>query len=323
VNASVDDASVQILIAVFAAAPPLAANFTGTPTSGEVPLTVVFSDNSTGSPSSWSWNFGDGNTSSLQNPLHTYSRAGTFAVNLTVGDGTATDTKSAPGYITVTSVPLTTQTTVPLTTTTTVPATTGTAVPVTSGTTAPVTTVTTVAVTSTTTLSGGTDTDTSGDTGRATSYAAHSPGTARSGTMTFAIGEPLSAGSTDYPYAITIVSLVPAETLGSTDMLVTDGGSTSNTPNGRTLAGIVAISPVGVNPASISSGTVTFAVSERWLDDHGLTPADIVLMRYHNGAWAELPTTYQYESGGACYFTATTPGFSYFAIVARYPERSL
>jgi hypothetical protein len=63
--------------------------------------------------------------------------------------------------------------------------------------------------------------------------------------MTFAIGEPLSAGSTDYPYAITIVSLVPAETLGSTDMLVTDGGSTSNTPNGRTLAGIVAISPWG------------------------------------------------------------------------------
>jgi len=134
--------------------------------------------------------------------------------------------------------------------------------------------------------------------------------------MTFAIGEPLSAGSTDYPYAITIVSLVPAETLGSTDMLVTDGGSTSHAPDGRTVAGIVAISPVGVNPSAISSGTIAFAVSECWLTDHGLTPADIVLMRYHEGVWTELPTTYQYEDGGACYFTATTPGFSYFAIAA-------
>ncbi|MDD4485047.1 MAG: PGF-pre-PGF domain-containing protein, partial [Methanoregula sp.] len=143
------------------------------------------------------------------------------------------------------------------------------------------------------------------------------PGTGAGGTMTFAVNEPLSAGETGYSYAITAVSLVPAQALGSTSLLVTDAGATSHAPDGRTVAGIVAISPVAVNPSSISSGTITFAVSESWLTDHGLTPADIVLMRYHNGVWAELPTTYQYETGGACYFTATTPGFSYFAIAAR------
>jgi PGF-pre-PGF domain-containing protein len=165
--------------------------------------------------------------------------------------------------------------------------------------------------------SSGSGTDTSGDTGRATSFAATAPGTGAGGTMTFAINEPLSAGSTAYPYAISAVSIVPSETLGSTELIVTGDGATANVPDGRMVAGIVAISPVAVNPSSISSGTITFEVSGAWLSAHGLTPADIVMMRYHDGAWAELPTTYQNAAGGADYFTATTPGFSYFAIAAR------
>lgn len=313
VNATVDDDSVQIQIAVSAATPLLVANFTGTPLSGDAPLGVTFNDTSTGSPTSWSWDFGDGNTSALQDPTHTYTRVGTFTVSLTVSDRTTSDTKSVPDYITITSVPLTTQTTVPVTTT--IPAAPTTTVPVTTGTTVPVTTVTTMAVT--TTLSGGTGTDTSGDSGRPISYAVSAPGVPRGGTMNFAIGEPIRAGSTDYSYAIVSASLVPTENLGSADMLVTDGGSTSNSPEGRIIAGIVVISPVAVNPSSISSGTISFAVSENWLEEHNLAPADIVMMRYHDGTWAELPTTYQYEAGGAWYFTATTPGFSYFAIANR------
>jgi PKD repeat protein len=39
---------------------------------------------STGSPSSWSWNFGDGTNSTDQNPTHTYSKAGDYNVHLTV-----------------------------------------------------------------------------------------------------------------------------------------------------------------------------------------------------------------------------------------------
>lgn len=51
---------------------------------------------------SWLWNFGDGNTSTQQNPSHTYTIAGTYTVSLTVGGTTGSDTETKTGYITVT-----------------------------------------------------------------------------------------------------------------------------------------------------------------------------------------------------------------------------
>ena len=60
---------------------PPAAAFTGTPTTGTVPLTVAFTDTSTSTPTVWNWSFGDGNYSNLQNPTHTYTEAGTYSVS--------------------------------------------------------------------------------------------------------------------------------------------------------------------------------------------------------------------------------------------------
>jgi PKD repeat protein len=65
----------------------LKAGFVATPTAGMVPLTVQFTDMSVGTPISWLWDFGDGTTSSEQNPSHQYSQAGLFDVKLTVSDG--------------------------------------------------------------------------------------------------------------------------------------------------------------------------------------------------------------------------------------------
>ena len=64
--------------------PAPVANFSGSPTSGTEPLTVNFTDLSTGSITSWAWTFGDGGTSTAQNPSHTYTSAGTYTVALTV-----------------------------------------------------------------------------------------------------------------------------------------------------------------------------------------------------------------------------------------------
>jgi PKD repeat protein len=53
-------------------------------TEGKLPLTVKFTNQSKGNISLWHWDFGDGGESSAQNPIHTYMKAGTYSVKLTV-----------------------------------------------------------------------------------------------------------------------------------------------------------------------------------------------------------------------------------------------
>ena len=69
-----------------------AAAFSVSPTSGYAPLTVKFTDQSTNSPAAWNWNFGDGNTSTLQNPTHTYSTAGNYTAVLTASNAAGSNT---------------------------------------------------------------------------------------------------------------------------------------------------------------------------------------------------------------------------------------
>jgi PKD repeat protein len=81
---------------------PPVANFTSNTTTGFRPLTVQFNDTSTGSPPlNYSWDFGDNTFSTEQNPVHTYTSAGTYPVNLTVSNSVGNDTKSADQPITV------------------------------------------------------------------------------------------------------------------------------------------------------------------------------------------------------------------------------
>ncbi|GHC03498.1 PQQ-dependent sugar dehydrogenase [Cerasicoccus arenae] len=66
--------------------PPVAL-FNSSSIEGAAPLTVTFTDSSTAPSSSiatWSWNFGDAETSTQQNPQHTFSNAGVYVVSLTV-----------------------------------------------------------------------------------------------------------------------------------------------------------------------------------------------------------------------------------------------
>ena len=84
-------------------APVPVASFTGTPTTGTAPLAVQFTDLSTGSPNSWSWSFGDGGTSTVQNPSHTYNTSGTYSVSLTAANANGSNTMVRTGYVTVTA----------------------------------------------------------------------------------------------------------------------------------------------------------------------------------------------------------------------------
>ncbi len=80
------------------------ANFTSNVTSGNRPLDVAFTDKSTGNPTAWNWNFGDGTNSTQQNPMHTYSKAGNYTVRLTAINDAGSNTKTKPSYIKVTAV---------------------------------------------------------------------------------------------------------------------------------------------------------------------------------------------------------------------------
>jgi beta propeller repeat protein len=82
------------------------ADFTASPTSGAAPLTVQFKDLSTGGPTMWSWNFGDGTTDMVGSPTHTYAKDGIYTVTLTSSNQYGnSDTETKVNYISVGSSP--------------------------------------------------------------------------------------------------------------------------------------------------------------------------------------------------------------------------
>lgn len=89
---------------------PVHADFTADVTEGIVPLTVQFTDLSTGYETtiiSWKWDFdGDGTIDSeQQHPMWVYSEPGTYTVSLTVSDGEFSDTETKIDYIVVLPLP--------------------------------------------------------------------------------------------------------------------------------------------------------------------------------------------------------------------------
>jgi hypothetical protein len=80
---------------------PVAA-FSASPISGKAQLTVTFTDKSTGSPTSYRWDFGDGTqNSTTKNPVHKYNKTGKYTVKLKVTNAKGSNSLTKSGYITV------------------------------------------------------------------------------------------------------------------------------------------------------------------------------------------------------------------------------
>ncbi len=88
------------------------ASFVSNVTSGKSPLSIKFTDTSTGSPSSWNWSFGDGKYSKEKNPVHTYTSSveQDYTVELTVANSSGSDRVIKTKYINVSSTTITTPT---------------------------------------------------------------------------------------------------------------------------------------------------------------------------------------------------------------------
>ncbi|WFN33910.1 lectin like domain-containing protein [Methanogenium sp. S4BF] len=89
-----------------------------------------------------------------------------------------------------------------------------------------------------------------------------------------------------------------------------------NGPDGLTgpIYQYLSVGLSGMTDDEISEAEFSFRVPTAWLRAEGILPTEITLWRFHDGAWQELPTTLVSEGGGWIHFTATTPGFSTFAI---------
>jgi PKD repeat protein len=85
---------------------PVSSDFTATPISGVRPLTVTFTNQSTGDFAASLWDFGDGITSTTFNPSHTYRSSGMYTVTLKVSGPGGTSSRMRDGYITVLDPPV-------------------------------------------------------------------------------------------------------------------------------------------------------------------------------------------------------------------------
>ncbi len=70
------------------------ASFTASPTNGVAPLNVTFTDTSSGPPTSWAWTFGDGGTSTSQNPTYAYTTPGIYTATLIASNALGWSTNS-------------------------------------------------------------------------------------------------------------------------------------------------------------------------------------------------------------------------------------
>lgn len=77
------------------------ANFVPSVSTGNFPLEVSFSDLSSGSPTSWDWDFGDGSTGVGQNPTHEFIAAGAYTVSLTASNSSGSHTRVFPALVEV------------------------------------------------------------------------------------------------------------------------------------------------------------------------------------------------------------------------------
>jgi len=95
-----DTTSKLVVITESTGTPPIAA-FVAIPTNGTAPLTVYFTDQSTNDPTSWQWEFGNGESSEEQNPTYTYNDVGTYTVKLTTTNDHGSDDEEKLNYIIV------------------------------------------------------------------------------------------------------------------------------------------------------------------------------------------------------------------------------
>jgi PGF-pre-PGF domain-containing protein len=265
---------------------PPSSNFSSNITSGYIPLTVKFYDTSTGSPSSWNWDFGDRYTSTEQNPTHTYSSAGNYIVKLIVSNKNGTASKTA----TITVLQVTSS------------------VNENSG-----------------SSSGGSSSGGSGGGGGA-GGSPESQSNVETKELSQAFITSGKAVKFDFPRnatSVVYISFSSKKTAGKTttiaEMLKGKSTLVTGLPSGEIYKSLnIWVGNGGfATEKNIVNAVVCFKVEKSWIQDKNIDRSSITLNRYNDTKWNSLPTNLLGEDDKYMYFTAKTPGFSPFAITGR------
>jgi gliding motility-associated-like protein len=94
------------ILCAFSVNAQIKADFNSSATAGCAPLVVKYADSSSGNPTSWKWDLGNGTTSVLQNPSVVYFEPGTYTVKLIIKNSFGVDSITRDQYITVYSAPV-------------------------------------------------------------------------------------------------------------------------------------------------------------------------------------------------------------------------
>ena len=252
------------------------ASFTSNPTTGFAPLNVAFTDTSTGLPTSWLWDFGDGATSTEQNPTYIYSVAGTYTVKLTASNANGMDSKTAQIIV---------------------------------------------------------DKKSSGGSSHSNGGGGGSPEPARNVdvkeiSQTFiSNGKPVKFDFTRNATCVVSVGFDAKKTAGKTitiaEMLKGKSTLVSELSSGEVYKHFnVWVGNGGYATSSnIENPVVCFKIEKSWVQDKKIDQASITLNRYSDKNWSQLPVTLLREDDKYLYFTAETPGFSFFAITGKPVEK--
>ena len=265
------------------------ANFSANVTSGYAPLSVQFTDLSQNAASG-NWDFGDGTNSTEQNPMHTYSAAGTYTVNLKAGNENGTSPTPKTATITVIQQ--------------------GSSSGGSSG--------------------GSSHKSSSGSSGGGGAGGSPEPAKnvqVKEISQAFITsGKSVKFDFTKNATCVVYASFDAKKTVGKTTTIAEQLKGKSSLVSGLPSGEVYKYFNVWVGTGgfatskNIENPVVCFKVEKSWLQDKNIDQASITLSRYSDKKWSQLPVKLLCEDNKYLYFTAETPEFSFFAITGKAVE---
>ncbi|MDW5549982.1 PGF-pre-PGF domain-containing protein [Methanosarcina sp.] len=268
--------------------PPLS-SFYSNITSGNIPLTIQFTDTSTGSPASWNWNFGDGTNSTEQNPMHIYFSAGTYDVTLVVSNANGSTSKTAAITACENGDPN-------------------------SGNDG--------SSEESSHNSGGGSGGAGGSPEPQTNVQVKELSQAQ-----VTNGKPVVFDFTNNATCVVYVSFDAKKTAGKITTIAEQLKAKSTLTSVLDSGDVYRYFNLWVGNSgfasekNIGNPVVCFKVEKSWLQDKKVDQNSITLNRYSDKKWSQLPVKCLKEDNGYLYFTAETSGFSFFAITGKVVEK--